>query len=471
MLKNITKQLSKEEDLKTALVSFDIFQGNSTGLYPPLHLCNLATTLELSGIDVKVFDYASSFSEMEFFFKKIKDYNPDILGMTCYTPFVGIFNKITKKIRKYVPNAAMVAGGPHPSVWPEWTLNNMPHFDYAMQGECDRSIKNLAEMIQGKISEPEVPGLVFKQEGKIKKNKRDFIDDLNCLPQVKRKYLKENYKSKMYWDMAAEGNLDMMISSRGCPYNCNFCFKLEKKYRFRSAESLMLEFETLKSSGIKSIHIQDDAFTANKKRCIEIAENLIKEKHNFDIKIRSRVNSIDEELLAKLKKAGVKKIIYGIESGSQTMLDSMNKKTTVEMNRRAIQLTKNAGIGCYAEIMIGMPNETKKTINQTIDFLLETKPIVGFIPVLYPLPETKVYNDAKEEGTLQGDWRLDGSRPWVKLPWTQCKSDLEKESRRISKTIQKDPGTIFYFLKTHLKTMSWKQIKFLFRLAKDFHMA
>lgn len=121
--------------------------------------------------------------------------------------------------------------------------------------------------------------------------------------------------------------------------------------------------------------------------------------------------------------------------------------------------------------MIGMPNETKETINQTINFLLETKPIVGFIPVLYPLPETKVYNDAKEEGTLQGDWRLDGSRPWVKLPWTQCKSDLEKESRRISKTIQKDPGTILYFLKTHLKTMSWRQIKFLFRLAKDFHMA
>lgn len=456
--------------MKVALISYDTFQGKSTGLYPPLHLCNLATTLNSGNFEVKIFDHSSPFSEMDHFFGEIKDFQPDIVGLTCYTPYVATFNKITKKLKSYILNACLIVGGAHASVWPEWTLANMSQFDYAMQGECDRSILQFAEMISGKKGESDVPGLVYRNGKNILKNDRDFIENLDQLPQVDRSFLKRYYNEGLYWDMAARGKLDMMISSRGCPYNCNFCFKVEKKYRFRSVEHLMIEFEYLKKAGVKSIHIQDDAFTANKKRCLEIADNLIEGNFRFDLKIRSRVNSVDEDLLVKLKKAGVKKIIYGLESGSQKVLDSMNKKTTVEMNKRAVLLTKKAGIACYGEIMVGMPCETKETINETIQFLLDTKPIVGFIPVLYPLPETKVYNDAKENGTLQGDWNVDGSWPWVKLPWTNTKSDLDRESQRISKTIQRDFGTILYFLKHHLKTMTWNQLKFLFRLFLRHHI-
>ena len=199
---------------------------------------------------------------------------------------------------------------------------------------------------------------------------------------------------------------------------------------------------------------------------MEIADSLIRGGYDFDLKVRSRVNSIDEEMLRKLKKAGVKQIIYGFESGSQKMLDSMNKKTTVEMNKKAVDLTKKAGIACYGEIMIGMPGETRETINETISFLLEKKPIIGFVPVLYPLPGTKVYGEAKKNGTLQGDWTVDGPWPWVKLPWAQSMSDIEAESWRISKTVQRDLGTLLYFIKCHFKTMSWSQLKFLFQLFK-----
>ena len=365
----------------------------------------------------------------------------------------------------------MVVGGAHPTVWPEWSLRNMPHFDYAMQGECDRSIITFANMLAGKCGEPDVPGLVYRVGNEIRKNEKDYIDNLDKLPQADRSFLDNYYQSGMYWDMAAKGNLDVIITSRGCPYNCSFCFKVEKKYRFRSAEHVMAEFENLKKRGIKSVHIQDDAFTAHKNRCLEIADALIKGKYNFELKVRSRVNSIDEEILKKLKKAGVKQIIYGIESGSQKMLNSMNKKTTVEMNKKAIELTKRVGIDCYAEIMIGMPGETKETIDETISFLLEMKPIVGFVPVLYPLPGTKVYEDAKINGTLVGDWTVDGPWPWVKLPWTKSRSELDAESRRISRTIQRDIGTIVYFLKCHTRTMSLRQIKFLFRVAKEVHIS
>jgi len=138
----------------------------------------------------------------------------------------------------------------------------------------------------------------------------------------------------------------------------------------------------------------------------------------------------------------------------------------VELNRRAIDLTKKVGIGCYGEIMIGMPGETKDTINETIAFLLEKKPLINSVPVLYPLPSTRVYEEAKQNGTLQGDWDLKGTTPWVKLPWTASYKDLLRESERISHTVQRDPGTIIYYLRHHIRTMSWRQVKFLANLVK-----
>jgi radical SAM superfamily enzyme YgiQ (UPF0313 family) len=277
--------------------------------------------------------------------------------------------------------------------------------------------------------------------------------------------LDEYYRQRLYWDMAARGAVDMMITSRGCPCDCSFCFKVDRTYRFRSVEHVMTEFESLRRRGVRSVHIQDDAFTANRQRCLEIAEALIRGKYRFELKVRSRVNAVDEELLGKLKRAGVRQIIYGFESGSQKMLDSMNKRTTVEMNRRAVDLTKRAGIACYGEILVGMPGETRETIDETIAFLLDKKPIIGSPAVLYPLPGTEVYERAKADGTLQGDWGVGEPWPWVKLPWALSALDLHAESERIARAVQRDPGTLWYFARMHLRTMSWRQLKYLARLA------
>ncbi len=257
----------------------------------------------------------------------------------------------------------------------------------------------------------------------------------------------------------------MMMTSRGCPYRCTFCFKVEPRFRWRSIEHVLAEFDSLARRGVKAIHIQDDAFTANKKRCSEIADELIRRRYRFNIKVRSRTNSVDIALLRQLKAAGVRQIIYGFESGSQRVLDSMDKKTTVEMNKRAVEMTKKVGIACYGEIMVGMPGETPDTVNETIRFLIEEKPIIGFVPVLYPLPSTPVYEEAKRNGTLQGDWDLDGPDPWVKLPWARSREDIVAESHRIGRAVRRDPGTLWYFFRKHLRTASWRQAKFLWALA------
>jgi anaerobic magnesium-protoporphyrin IX monomethyl ester cyclase len=452
--------------MKIAFLSFDAYEGRSTGYYPPVHLCLLATSLSRAGYDAKIFDYSASFMQMGELFKSIADFKPDILGVTCYTPKMKPLYQVTKQLRDILPNAAMIVGGAHPTAWPNWTLDHFPQFDYAMVGEADRAIVEFAEMIDGKRDESNVKGLVYKTKGEIVCNESDKIMDLSTLFIPDRNFLDQYYKEGLYWDMAAKSPLDVMITSRGCTYDCSFCFKVERRARFHSVDYVMTEFETMRRKNIKSIHIQDDAFTVNAPRCKIIAEALIAGRYKFDIKVRGRVNSAKEELLKLLRKAGVNTIIYGLESGSQKMLDSMNKRTTVEQNREAIRITKKVGINCLGEIMIGMPGENRETINETIQFLLETKPIIGYVPVLYPLPNTKVYNDAQKDGSLAGDWTADGEWPWVRLPWAINKSDIESEAARINHTIQRDPGTIFYFIKSLWpKLLGLKQMKFLIKIA------
>jgi len=456
--------------MKTALVAYDVFQGRSTGYYPPLHLCRLATQLGEAGEEVRIFDYAGEFRRMDHFFAEIRGYSPELVGLTCYTPYLIPFDRITRRLRTCLPRAVMVAGGPHPTVRPEWTLEKMDHLDYAVRGEADRALPALAGLLAGKCSPEDVPGLVYRTESGITANPPDRIDDLDQLFQLDRSYLDRYYESGLYWNLAARGKLDMLISSRGCPYNCRFCFQVEKKCRFRSVDHLMAEFEDLKRRGVRTVHIQDDSFTADRKRCLAVAGELVRGRYRFDLKIRSRVDSVDRELLARLKAAGVKQIVYGFESGSDRVLEAMGKGTTAARNLEAARLTKEAGIGCYGEIMVGFPGETPGTVEETIRFLLRARPIVGFIPVLYPLPGTEVYAEARKNGTLQGDWNLQGPWPWIKLPWTSSRSDLTAAARRIVQRIQRDPATVIYFLRRHLPALNVRAVKFLLRVFRDLHL-
>jgi radical SAM superfamily enzyme YgiQ (UPF0313 family) len=228
--------------------------------------------------------------------------------------------------------------------------------------------------------------------------------------------------------------------------------------------------DMLQSRGVRHLHIMDDAFTVNKKRCHEIADEMIRRKYGFKLKIRSRVNSIDLEILKKLKRAGVKEIVYGLESGSQAILDSMDKHTTVELNERAVQLTNKAGIFCVGDIMIGMPGETPDTINETIAFLKRNMVIVGNVPYLYPLPGTKVYDDAKANGTLRGEWGTDDCVPWIKLPWIKSIGDLEVAKKRVERAVHRNPVKALYFIWHNPQFLSpgniKKRIRQLYRMIR-----
>jgi len=234
----------------------------------------------------------------------------------------------------------------------------------------------------------------------------------------------------------------MMFTSRGCPFSCNFCYRLTKGYRARSPDNVLAEMGEIHARGVLGLIIEDDNFTIDRKRCIAILEGILSRGWKFNLKCRGRVGSVDPELLRLMKRAGVRSLTFGIESGSQQVLDAMNKRVTVEQNFRAVELVKKSGLQCYADMFLGYPGETLETIKETSDFLRRAKPTGINFGYLYPLHATTVYEEAKRNGSLVGDWGLLEDYPWVRLPWFSDISELQAQWRDLSRRYWLSPGTL-----------------------------
>jgi anaerobic magnesium-protoporphyrin IX monomethyl ester cyclase len=211
-----------------------------------------------------------------------------------------------------------------------------------------------------------------------------------------------------------------------------------------------MEMGEIYKRGTKGLIIVDDNFTVNRERCVSILEGILRSGWRFAMKCRGRVNSIDPGLLKLMKRAGMRSVTFGIESGSQKVLDAMNKKTTVEQNAEAIRKVHEAGLQCYADMFLGFPGETPETIRETADFLMKTKPTGIQFGHLFPLHQTEVYETAKKNGTLVGDWGLLEDYPWVKLDWFDDIGVLRDEVRAIARRFWLNPSVILRGLKANL---------------------
>jgi radical SAM superfamily enzyme YgiQ (UPF0313 family) len=156
-------------------------------------------------------------------------------------------------------------------------------------------------------------------------------------------------------------------------------------------------------------------------------------------------------------------VVYGIESGSQKVLDAMRKRSTVEMNYSAIAMTKKVGLQCYADLFLGFPGETPETIRETETLIMKAKPTAINMSVMFPLPNTTVYDQAREQGTLMGDWDVKGTRAWIKLPWTEDRATLWRIRNRLHRKFLLNPVVIFNALRFMVFRMTFRQLKTVIR--------
>jgi len=377
----------------------------------PLGLLYVAAVLEREGHSVEVIDL-----NME----RLND--RDIRGRVRDANIVGITGMITEyqKVLELVNivkqgdgNSKVTLGGPLVTTLPEELLR-VSQADFVVVGEGERTIVNLVSAIEHGDSFSGITGIAYRDGNRIVITKpAEPIADLDTIPfparhllDVKR-YLKNHFES--YGLKIKEfGKIKSthLITSRGCPYSCTFCFKgmWGYKWRARSTENIIGEMELLyKTYGINGFFFDDDIFVLDRKKVFEFC-NLLKTK-GLDVVwyCNGRVNLMQKELLKAMYEAGCRGIAYGIESGNQQILDSMKKNITLDQVRNVVKWTKEAGINASGFFMLGMLGETRESIRETIAFAKELElDFYGFSAVT-PFPGTELYNAAVERGLIQLD--------------------------------------------------------------------
>jgi radical SAM superfamily enzyme YgiQ (UPF0313 family) len=432
------------------------------GLSPPLGLLYLASTLKKkTDYDIKIIDCQLYKLTDEQIKTEILSHNPDVVGITVITFMLidsihvaGMVKECGKKLGKKIH---VVAGGPHVTIYPEETAK-LESIDFALSGEAEFNFLSLVDNIENHDILKNIPGICYLRNGTLFKGRPpDFIQDLNSIPMPDRRLL--DYK-RYFNILSGSGIMTTIMSSRGCPYRCIFCERLGKKFRPVSPGNVIKEIEDCLSLGINEIFLHDDTFTIDKKRVMDIC-SLIKEKSlKFKYFLRSRVNTIDEEMIKALKETGCQRISFGVESGVQRILDRIKKGITLEQAEMAFRLTRKYKITSLADFMIGHPDETIEDIHQTIKFAKKINPDYIQFSITTPYPATDLYREALEKGIIKKDlWREFAEHPdpdFVPPRWEQNmdKNMLYSILHQCYRSFYLSPSFIF---KNLIKLRGWNE--------------
>lgn len=405
--------------------------------YPPVSLLYLAASLQNAGFEPGVIDANAFGLSDEQIEHKIKSAAPEIIGISLYSEVLSHVYELTQIAKKAVPNAKIVLGGPHATAIPKKTLDQFPLVDFVLTGEAEDSFPLLCSAIKNNKGFKKICGLYYRDGKKTVSGPPHLFPDVNTIAWPAKNLVADAYLQKKYHSLLVRKRpVDTLFTSRGCPFSCGFCYNFRKKYRARTPEDVMQELVEIRGFGIRDIEICDDTFTVNQDRALKIFDLIIKEKLDVSFRIKSRVDVFNEKLAGAAKKAGVYLVSFGMESGSQRILDAMDKKITLAQNAEACRLTRQYRMACHSSWVLGYPGETQDTVEATVRFILKNKPATVNLAVLRPYPGTPAYEIASQSKALVGDWNpLNPQIPWVRLPWAQDKKILDdlcaKSMRRI----------------------------------------
>jgi len=375
---------------------------NTGGFQEPLGILYVAGALEKAG-------HESVFRDLSFddYLPTISDKldNVGMVGISSSTALYSRAVEVLRAVKAARPELPVMLGGPHATALPVETVKD--GFDVAVIGEAELSAPALADAIEKRGDLKEVPGIAFKNEDDIVLTPApDFIANLDSLSHPDR--------SKIEYDRYFEAGLAQVgvVAMRGCPYKCTYCKPMQdrlfgKRIRTRSAVDVALEVDAIARSLYDRVLFRDDAFTTHSPDWFrELGRNFQEMKTPlWGWACQGRVDQINPERLDAMQGAGLKMIAFGVESGSQRILDYYRKGITVEATERAFALCRERGLGTHAFIMIGAPIETVDDINATLKLLDRICPNSVSPSITTPAPGTTLYEEALREGIYNiTDW-------------------------------------------------------------------
>ncbi|MEW6074793.1 MAG: radical SAM protein [Candidatus Omnitrophota bacterium] len=391
----------------------------------PLNIMILGTYLKNAGIQVKIIDEVAGDDVV----KETKEFSPDLVGFTSTTCSYPRAAQLMKTIKNL--GYTTIIGGVHASALPESVLNE--GFDMVVVGEGEKTLLKI-------VSEERQKGIFRTEKADILKAEEIPLPDRTLVNMEFYIRVKDRTPHDPNLDFVPIGaKMATMLSSRGCPFNCIFCHNTWRgiPVRFLRPEVMIEEIERLISHyGIRYIWFLDDEFFLNKSRASSFCEQLIRKRIKIHWATSVRPDSLDEGLVSIAALAGCKRLAFGFESGSQRILDVLNKRSNVEENLAIASLCHKYNIEVSGLIMVGNPTETKYDIKLTRDFIKKSKPDSLCISVLTPFPGTRLWEWCREQGYLPDARRIDFSNFYytyatIQIPATFSTKEVERIKRNM----------------------------------------
>jgi radical SAM superfamily enzyme YgiQ (UPF0313 family) len=426
------------------------------GVLPPIGLSYIAGALDAQGHVVAFIDANAEKLAERAVVDRVKAFKPDLIGVTSNSVNIAYSLGLADYLKKERPSWPIAFGGVHPTVMPEEVLAS-PAVDFVFRGEGENGVPRLAA---GESPES-IPGLSYKKDGLPVHNEpavsQTNLDDYpfppyHMMPVGLYRPSLGNYKR-----LPAMG----IVSSRGCPGKCVFCFSGsmgQGRVRYRSAENIVEEIELLHTGwNIKEFSFYDDNFTTSRKRVQRFCELVLSKNIDMTWTCSSRVDTVDRELLRLMARSGCHQISFGIESGDPEILKTIRKQINLEQALETIGASRQCGIEPKIFLMLGNPGETEQSIRKTTDFALKSKALGFIISIATPYPGTEFYRWAKENGYLiSEDWSIyEAVNGVMRLPTIE-NSLLISHYKRMQRTLHLQPHFLWH---RALKMNTWDEIK------------
>ena len=427
---------------------------------PPLGIAYIAAVLETGGVDVKIIDAPALEMDFDAIKREIEIYSPDMVAVTAVTPTISSALKIAEISKKSCPGALTVLGGYHPTfIYPELLKNDF--IDLVVLGEGEYTMLELVQALNKGEDLRKIKGIACKD---FQTPPRNVKEDLDSIPFPARHLLPMDDYKIMHMKLP----IGTLISSRGCPYHCSFCASSAMhghKLRLRSSKNVVDEMEHLvEDHDAELLAFMDDTFTVNKKRVYDICDDLKERKIDNYWGCTSRVDTLSDDLLKKMKDAGCITLLLGVESADQQSLNDLNKKITIKKIRKAFELTKKHGVRTIASVALGMPGDTRKSIENTINFVKSLNPNYAIFSLATPYPGTDFYLKSVKDNMIKTD---DWSKFSLLTPVIETVDCSLDELKKLQKKAFRD----FYARPLYLLRQSWMDgpilVKAAFSMIRD----
>lgn len=375
------------------------------GAAPPLGMLYIATYLREEGIDVSIIDEAAQGYSLKGTVDWVKKEDPDILGFSTCSSSGRKAALIAERVKKENPNIVTVFGNFYATFNAERVLRKYPFVDVIVRGEGEYTSLELAKCLEKKRDLKKVLGINFRKNDQIISTPdRPLIKDIDSLPFPDREMLDVEYHNTTAGIVVAPKKFSSFVSSRGCVFKCRFCGcqRLARNlWRSRSVENILEELHLLSSQGYKQFLFVDDNFTLNPKRVIKLCQRLKKERVDVEFFAEGRVDNCPQDMLQEMERANCKMMYFGIENATQKVLDYYDKRTTPKQAEDAVKKARKAGIDVIvASFILGAPNETRKEIQNTLNFAQKIQLDIPQFNILATFPGTDIWEELKMQGVL-----------------------------------------------------------------------